>query len=223
MDCCRQGNGRLYCHGDPRWRPAYGSVQTPMVSRVVTINSPLDCVSLQEAKAHCRVDIDDDDSYLTALIEAAVEYVQGATNTAVAGSSVTIRYEQLPPADTPLVASLGPLDESGALPTVKYLSTDGTVKTLSMPADFAPLQGTALPSFAPVGGDWPTDVDTAETHGVILEYMAGVSASRSLKHAVLLLVANWYSNREPSSSGQARSVPYTLDILLASGGDIYFT
>jgi len=35
-----------------------------------------------------------------------------------------------------------------------------------------------------------------------------------LKHAVRLLVGNWYANREPVAYASATNVPYTLDYLL---------
>ena len=36
----------------------------------------------------------------------------------------------------------------------------------------------------------------------------------TLKHAVRLLVGNWYANREPVAYASATNVPYTLDYLL---------
>ena len=36
----------------------------------------------------------------------------------------------------------------------------------------------------------------------------------ALRHAVRLLVGNWYANREPVAYASATNVPYTLDYLL---------
>lgn len=53
-------------------------------------------VTLEEAKAHLRVEFDDDDTYITALISAAREYVESFQNRYIAERQYEEGEEELP-------------------------------------------------------------------------------------------------------------------------------
>jgi hypothetical protein len=37
----------------------------------------------------------------------------------------------------------------------------------------------------------------------------------TIKHSMLLLIGNWYLNREPIAYSSVSKIPYTLDLLLS--------
>ena len=123
-------------------------------------------ISRAEAKAYCRVDGDDEDALIDALIAAARLQVESLTGRALL--SQTWRYER---AGTQLCVELPILP----------------VASLVVAPDGATIQGDAVLLAAPEDG---VSIDYVAGYGGAEDVPA------DLKQAVLVLVAYWYENRD---------------------------
>jgi len=175
-------------------------------------------VSLAEAKLHARVELTEDDSLITAQLDAARLYCEGFTKRQFVSATYELRLNGFPAWDlTPIViprppfqsiTSIAYVDENGASQTwasSKYQSDLNTE-----PGRVMPVQGESYPN---------TQADTFNT--VTITYVAGYGAASAVperfKAAIKLLVAHWYENREPVSmtaGANVTNVPLAVSDLL---------
>jgi len=200
---------------------------------LTTDTSPI--VTLAEAKQHCRVDISDDDALIQAYINAAVDYVSGRTGKSLGLTKHTVYYSSFPPGKDPLVPPY-PNSTIYGLPSetfISYNSTNGGTNILTLGTGGLGIITDANPSpYVPTSGAWPADYTFTGSDSSYIRFTYYTSAngtyfstSPQCKLAVLMLVAHWYTAREPVTTGlssQNNTVPYTLDVLLASSTDISF-
>lgn len=137
-------------------------------------------VDLALAKLQCRVDGPDEEPLLTAYLAAAVTWVENFTGKLLARGEVEQIEDRF---GGPLVLMVGPSPEAA---TIEYVDTDGVVQSI---AD-ASLVGSRL--FYLSG--WPS---TAPATEIVVRYTAGFAETPAdLDAAVLLLVGEYYANRE---------------------------
>lgn len=86
----------------------------------------LEPVSLEDAKAQCKIEHDDQDAELELFIQAAREDVEVATGRQLVGATWEVRLDGWPCSDL-IVLPRPPLI---SVTSVKYLDTDGTLQTL---------------------------------------------------------------------------------------------
>lgn len=134
----------------------------------VTLTQPYaEPVSLAEAKQHCRVDIDADDSLIQSLIAAAREYVQTFTSRQIVVAGFQDQYEQLV---EPVYKLRGlPLR---AITTVDYIDDDGD--DAEVPEASYEAVTVIEPGYIRLvnGASWPTD-QRAGAGDVSINYIAG--------------------------------------------------
>ena len=125
-------------------------------------------VSLVEAKAHLRVDINDEDDYIEGLIRTARQYAEAAfTHRAFVEQEITLtldrwpveRYIELP--RPPLIS----------VASVSYTDEDGNVETLAAGTDYL-VDTTANRLVLRNGVFWPT-VILQESGAISIVYQAG--------------------------------------------------
>ena len=165
-------------------------------------------ISVDEAKQHCDVTHDDDDTYLAGLIDAAQRHIEKQTQLSAVESRFTVFYRCWP---DELVLPRWPAIK---LEKVEYVDPDNEVKTVE---DAKLVQLDDVPSFVvrtggvgnlQVGGDfvnaklspepWPTL--GRDPYPVRATFQAGFTETTTpadLKHAVKLLVRHWYDERSP--------------------------
>lgn len=187
---------------------------------LVTSTSGL-VVSLAEAKKHCRVDISDDDSYLTSLILRAQAFVE--TNIMGHRQLLTATY------DLPVMAwwndSLRlPRPPLQSITSVKYYDiaeqqlTVESTKYLVRRAWRQPGCLSLLPYQY-----WLYSLSLRE-YPITIRFVCGyetvASVPETLKQAILLLVAHWYLFREPvvASGAVPQEISMTVKSLLESEG-----
>lgn len=212
---------------------------TPYVSAVRTksglspdVTPPL--VTLAEAKQHCRIDIDDDDTLIQSYIDAALDYVTSRTGVSLALTKNIVKYSAFPEGRTPIVppfVNFTPYT-SPAETLIQYVDTSGVTHSLTLGSGIGTITDVNPTPFIPIGGqDWPTDYEYSETARYItLVYYTTANgsyfaANPQFKVVVLMLVAHWYNAREPVTTGSNaanRTVPYTLDVLLSQNTEITF-
>lgn len=171
-----------------------------MLAPVRTAEPAVTPVSLIEAKAHLRVDHNDDDTLITALIAAAVDHLDGWTG--ILGRCLV---EQTWRQDFDTFATCLPLP-LGPVISVSSLTVGGVTVDASDYALLVDAGGRARVEIAHIASGPGT---------VSVTYKAGyATVPAALKVAIMLLVGNWYENRE--AVGEARSeLPIGAHALIA--------
>ncbi|MBB3523088.1 head-tail connector protein [Rhizobium sp. BK456] len=150
--------------------------------------APTDPVSVEEAKRQCVVLHNDDDALFAALISAARDYVERYCNTPLATQTVEVKcdgfcdFDRLPVAPVQSITSIA------------YVATDGTDSTV-VAGDTEPrldgLEASIVPAY---GKQWPAPRNGSR---ITLTAVVGyVALPPSIKHAMLLWIAEAYERRE---------------------------
>ena len=195
---------------------------TPYRSLVRTIAPSVEPVSLSEAKAHLRVDTDDDDTYISTLITVAREYCEERLDSTFITTTWQAKYDVFPLWNLNLPR---PPMLSGNV-TVVYRDEAGNNTTITSDAGDFQVDASVIPGriYPIYNGVWPAV--RGDENSVTVTYTAGYGATAAslpgyIKHAVLLLCGNWYAAREPVTAGmtsQNMPIPYTFETLISMGG-----
>lgn len=181
-------------------------------------------IALDDAKEHCKVELADTDSdaRLTALIAAATATVETKTGRALMPRTYDLRLDAFPcSADEyvlrvprpPLVSvtSVAYVDEAGAAQTLAasiYEAVDTGLEIRPGRIVRKPLQS------------WPS-VQSGKVNAVTVRFVAGYSGAlnpvpENLKHAMLLLIGQWFDNRSNVVIGTiVADLPKGFDALIA--------
>lgn len=161
-------------------------------------------VSLADAKAHLRVDISDDDALITAYIAAAVDHLDGWSGI-LGRALVTQSWRQDFARFGCLRLSLGPV---ASITEIKYFDGDNAEQTLA--DSVYTHHSDALGTYVALKPDqvWPSTYSRPDA--VSVTYVAGSAAADvppALRAAILLMVGNWYANREATSEAAMAELP----------------
>ena len=167
-------------------------------------------VTLEEARAHLRLDATDEDGLLGALLTAARVTLEGQTRRAFVTQSWRLILNQWPGVTISL-----PLAPVSAVTAVTIHDNNGDSNIDSSTYEVS-LEGDA-PCLASITS-WPAP--TRRIGGISIDFTAGYGAAAAvpqpLKQAILLLSASWFENREPIALGEsARELPLTVTSLIA--------
>lgn len=189
-------------------------------------------LSTAEAKLHLRVDHTSDDTLISALIVAAREHVENYIVGSLVEQTRAVYLSSWP--YTPFRLPCGPVQE---IESVKYADSDGVENTVSTDLYYlspggelcletfeswptARLRGpgaieiTYLTGYPPVEtvipGEEEGDPDTEET-----DY--GGNIPQAIKQAMLLLIGEWYEQREAAAYTKytIQTIPWGVKQLLA--------
>jgi uncharacterized phiE125 gp8 family phage protein len=173
-------------------------------------------LTIEDAKAHCRVDVDDDDALFETLIVAAREYCETFTHRALAPQTWDYKFNMFPTGwYAPIVLPMPPVT---AITSITYTDINNVSQTWA-----STNYTTDLPS-----GPWAAPARIVPNYGVIypvtllvinavtVRFTAGYSSTpEAIKHAMKLLIAHWYKNREGVVTDlRAESLPHAIDSLL---------
>lgn len=175
-------------------------------------------VTWAEAKAHLRLDKDDEQDYVEALIAAATAYVDGPTSYTGRAIAMQVVEERFDEFDDPLVLGLRPVieiegeygDDDDPL-GVFYLDADGSEQSVEITV--YGVLGDAV--YLRTDQGWPTIL--GDPGSAIVRYRTGYeTVPAAIKQAILLLVGGWYRTRESVVVGQTPAeVPLAVNSLLA--------
>jgi uncharacterized phiE125 gp8 family phage protein len=185
---------------------------------VVVITPPqFALVSLEEAKAHLRVEHDDDNDYIEALVETATNTIDGPAGwlgRALITQTLEWRGDEFGSCDIRL-----PYPPIAAIVSVKYDDSDGVEQTVSS-ADYRLVGQSSLPRLAlTYGSTWPAT--RWQNEAVRVRYTAGYGDASDdvpapIRHAVLLMVSELYENREPTTDRPRTELPFAVAALLST-------
>jgi uncharacterized phiE125 gp8 family phage protein len=180
---------------------------------LVSLEQPsVHAVSLEQAKAHLRVDHANEND----LIDAYVKAVNAEVETFLGRALITQRWALKINSAFPRTIEL-PLPPCQSVQSIMYLDASGDLKTLEA-SDYAlsGLNGDCKAEIAPAPGkSWPRTLATAEA--ITVAFTAGYPPSGEspadpaanvpapIKAAILELVATRYAYRESVTAGQGFS------------------
>ncbi len=160
-------------------------------------------VTVDEVKAHLRIDGTDDDAMLAAMITAAREEAEHRLERACARQTVQLLLDEFPE-DIPL-----PMPPLVSIQSVTYADADGNTQTVDS-ADFTTDVGQEPPWLLDATGNgWPTPGEFA--NAVQVTYEVGYTPAdipRAIKHWILLRIGTLYAYREADSDKVPQPAPF---------------
>lgn len=169
-------------------------------------------VTLAEAKAHLRVELDDDDTLITAMIITATQAAEHATGRVLMLQTWEAGFDAF---SDPLVLTRVPVQ---SVTSLTYVDAVGTLQTLSADLYQLTKDDFGFARITPVyGTSWPAlrgDVD-----GVKVRYVAGYTSANDVPQAIkswmLLHCGSQHANRESETVGSGSAISLTFaDALL---------
>lgn len=170
-------------------------------------------VTLAEAKAHCRVDHDDEDTLITAFVKAATAHFDGYSGV-LGRALLTQTWQQDFGGFTDgMRLAVGDLI---SVSSVTYYDTDNTQQTLSANVYAAHSDGIGPFLALKNGQSWPSVYTRKDA--VRVTWTAGYGSAAAnvptpIRQAILLLVGHWYENREAVGSDM-KEVPMAVNSLV---------
>lgn len=153
-------------------------------------------VSLAEAKSHLRVEVSDDDSYITSLIQVAREMAENILRRALITQTWKLVLDEFPSGDE-IELPLPPLQ---SVSSVKYTPNGSSQQTFD--AGNYIVDTASEPGRIVLKSDksWPGDTLEAAA-GVEVTFVcgygdAGADVPLSIRQAMLLLIGHFYESRE---------------------------
>ena len=177
---------------------------------LVTITPPaVEPVSLARAKAHLRIDHDEEDELITGWIKAARELTEAYTGKRWVTQTVRLTLSCWPDgciADIPGAIPL-PVEPVASVDTLRYFDARGTEQTFDA-ADFQAWLEHSPPLVCPApDGYWPA-LKSGKVKPITLEFTAGgplQSVPAGVGLAMLLTIGNWDENR--GDAGDSKGLP----------------
>jgi uncharacterized phiE125 gp8 family phage protein len=178
---------------------------------ILTDGPSVEPVSLAEAKLHCRVDGDAEDTLISSLIIAARMHIERSLNIALVEQSWSLFLDRWP--DRSWLAL--PLTPVASLDAVRLYSPSDTFMALG--ADLFQLDDAGLrPRLSRREAQaWP--LPGRSVNGIEIAFTAGYGPTADdvpmpIRLAIRMLVAHWYENREPVLPGEAVGAAVPLGV-----------
>ncbi|AMW34288.1 hypothetical protein HEQ62_10085 [Haematospirillum jordaniae] len=168
-------------------------------------------VSLSDAKIHLRVDHTAEDDYIASLLSVARRQVEQYCGRALSARKWRLLLDSFPPR---IELPCPPLQSVDALSCI-----DSGGRQRVLPPECWQIGHGCPSAIMPAPGHcWPQTA-SGRPDAVLVDFTAGYSDRRdvdpALRHAMLLLVANWFENRGTASeSGSRHILPPTVRYLL---------
>lgn len=162
--------------------------------------------TVAEVKQHLRVDINDDDAYIVSLINAAMAFVDGPSGLGLC--LVSQVWEMACDGFSDRIKI--PIYPVSSVDSITYLDSDGAEQTLASTVYRVNNYGNMPFVALEYNQSWPTYREIENT--VKVRFTAGYTeVPTDLKQALLLLIGNWYENREASVLGaSAIELPFAV-------------
>lgn len=172
--------------------------------------APASLITLAEAKDHLEIDHTDKDAFITALVAAASQMIDGYDG--MIGKTVgeqTIAYSI---SDTPPDHIDLPVFPVKSLQSVSYFDTGGNPQTINV-NNFRLVGNEDYAWLETVDGfTWPTVFDRHDA--ITFSLLCGFAeVPEAIKHAVKLMVGHWFENREAASEKSVKAIDWAIEAL----------
>lgn len=172
-------------------------------------------VSVAELKTHCRITFDEDDTYVEALLAAAIIHLEGITRR----KFITQKWELFLDCWPGGAEIILPYGDCSAVDSVVYKDRDGNPTTWD--ASNYVVDTDSVPGRIVIAYDesWPAET-LYEVNPISVTFdtgygTVGTDVSEALRHAIKILVCHWYENREVVATGTiVQNIPKTVDALI---------
>jgi uncharacterized phiE125 gp8 family phage protein len=189
-----------------------------MLKPVQVVAPLVEPISLEQARAHLRVDHYEEDALIASLIAAATAHLDGWSG--ILGRALVNQtwLQKFPrfPSGAVLGLALAPVQ---SIVSITYFDADNVQQTLAGSV-YTALDDELGPFVTlQVGKAWPATF--AREDAVTVTFVAGYGAAASdvppaIRHAMLLLVGHWYEHREAVVIGTGTAqLPQAVRSLLA--------
>ncbi len=148
-------------------------------------------VSLDEVKAHCRIDSSEEDAFLYSLIDTATSHLDGYQGILGRALLPQTWRQDFPDFGSLLRLPVGPVS---SITSITYRDEADAVQTLT--ASAYSLFTDSIGSYVDLlpGFDWPAVGERA--NNVQVTYVAGsTSVPAAIRLAALFMIATWFSDR----------------------------
>jgi uncharacterized phiE125 gp8 family phage protein len=173
-------------------------------------------ITVEEAKAHLRVDFADDDDYIIGLITAARMITEERTYRAL----ITQTWDYILDGFPPNYIIRIPKSKLQSVTSITYTDMNGTDHIFD-PANYI-VDKKSIPGRISLGYNklWPVTI-LQPISAVSIRFIAGygdaTAVPQPLIHAMKYLISQWYEQREPvilTTRAQLMPVPLTFDFLI---------
>lgn len=183
------------------------------MSLVLTSGPAVEPVSLAEVKAHLRIDGDVEDSILATLVITSRLHIEAALGLALIEQSWRWSIDAWP---TRRIVTL-PLRPVSAVTSIVTRNADGLAETIAGDR-YIPHPGSDEPRVSWRNGQPLPRTDRAD--GIEVAFVAGYGPTAAdvpapIRQALLLLIAHWYEQREPTAvATELKPIPHMVSELL---------
>jgi uncharacterized phiE125 gp8 family phage protein len=189
------------------------------MGRVLVTPATLDPISLAEVKAHCRVDISDDDGLLAGFILAARQIAETNLRRALITQTWDVTLDYGWPSQTWKCARIVlPLSPVQSVTSISYVDSSGNAQTLAADQYKVATIETGETAIEPAYGvTWPSI--RREMAAVTVRFVAGYGAQpgaipEPIRQGMLMLIGHWYENRETVNVGNITTeLPFATEML----------
>lgn len=183
-----------------------------MALKLITPPAPI--VTTAEIKKHVRAEyFTDDDGYLEACIAAATDHIDGKDGWL--GRAIGTQTWDYVLDEFPSDGIRVPLPPLQSVTYLRYMHPDTGLETdLTVDTDYLVDTYSEPGWIMPGANGWPATADTV--NAVRVRFIAGYeTAPHAIKHAIMLLAAHYYENRESVVLDARPTVlPQAVDALL---------
>ena len=180
---------------------------------LLSLVTPAEPISLEEAKAQLGILDDNDDPRITGLIIAARRFAENYTGLILIAREVTQQADRF---GSWLDLYHWPVRE---LTSITYLDSYGAVQTLDTTGYIAMMSRRPVRLAPAINSTWPTAANIPG--GISITYQAGYESAEDVpeeaKQAMLLLIRHWYDNSSAvvaGTSAGAVQLPFGVTALL---------
>ncbi len=190
------------------------------MATVQTSAPSIEPITLEEAKAHLRIDTPDDDTLIQSLIMTSRLHVEVALGLTLLTQTWSCFFDRWPSDRSGLDAITLPLSPVASVDAVRVYADDGTFLNLPL-AGFSFDLVSRHPRIMRKKGTM-TPEPGRRLNGIEVAITCGFGAQHSdvpapIRQALLLLVAHWYEHRDPGEIGTAEArVPAAVSALLGN-------